>query len=78
LQVAVTARAGNLIIVGLEEKNLEKLRAGQPFHHHMQEVGAPFELVIFYGKDMADLETIIKTGCGPDTVEIDHRNRKKN
>lgn len=76
--MAVVARAGNLLIVGLEEGNLEKLRAGQPFHHHMIEVGKPFELMIFYGKTMADLEAAMKDASGLDTAVIDNRNRKKN
>ena len=76
--MAVTARAGNLIFVGLEEKNLEKLRAGQPFHHHMQEIGSPFELVIFYGKTYDDLVKAMQDGVGPDTQVVDSRNRKKN
>lgn len=76
--MAVTARAGNVIFVGLEEANLEKLRAGQPFHHHMMEVGAPFELVIFWAKDYTGLVAAMQEGVGPDTQVIDNRNRKKN
>lgn len=75
--MATVARAGNLIIVGLEEKNLEKLRAGQPFHHHMHEIGAPFELMIYWGQTYDDLVAIMRDNVGPDTQIIDHRDRKK-
>lgn len=76
--MAITARAGNLIIVGLEEGNIDRLKRGQPFHHHMQEVGAPFELLIYYGKTFDDLKKIIESMSGPDTQRIDNTNRKKN
>lgn len=75
--MATIARAGNLILVGLEEKNIEKLREGKPFHHHMNEVGSPFQLVIYYGKTYDDLLNIASDMTGPDTQIVDNRNRKK-
>lgn len=76
--MAVTARAGNTIFVGLEEENIKRMRDGKPFAHHLHEVGSPFTLVIFYGQTYADLVASVKDGVGPDTEVIDNRNRKAN
>lgn len=77
--MAIVGRMGNRILVGLEEKNLEKLRDGQPFHQFLSEtIGLPYELVLFYGKTMSDLERMVATNVGPDTVVVDHRERRKN
>ena len=74
--MAITARAGNLIIVGLAEENIVKLKANQPFHHHMQEVGMPFELMIFYAPTFHDLKNAMQEFVGPDTKVVDDSARK--
>ena len=76
--MAIIARMDRLIVIGLEEKNLEKLRAGQPFHSYLEDkIGIPHDIVIFYGKTMVDLVKTANDMIGPDTVVTDHRNRKK-
>ena len=75
--MAVTARAGNIIMVGLAEENIAKLKAGQPFHHHMQEVGAPFELLIFYATGLEELKAAMQEFVGPDTQVVDNTARKR-
>lgn len=77
--MAIVANIGRVIVIGLEEKNLEKLREGQPFHQYLEDkLGIPHDLVIFYGKTMDDLLKTAEQMKGPDTVVTDHRGRKRN
>jgi hypothetical protein len=76
--MSVVARAGSLVLIGLEERNLEKLREGKPYHRHGAEVGLPFDIVIFYGKTEDDIVSTMEQLSGPETVTIDTRNAKKN
>jgi hypothetical protein len=66
-----------LIGLGLEEKNLERLRAGDPIHIFGGQMGLPFDILIYYGKDMAALLAMSKGAVGPDTVIRDERARRK-
>jgi len=76
--MAIVARMDRVIIIGLEERNIEKLRAGQPFHQYLEDkIGVPHDLVIFYGKTMDDLVKIAEGMSGPETVRTDHRGRTK-
>lgn len=76
--MAIIARMGRTIIIGLEEKNIERLRAGDPFYQHLEDkLELPYDLMIYYGKTMDDLTRIAEKMSGPDTVRMDHRNRKK-
>lgn len=74
--MAVTARAGDLIIVGIDDRNLEHLKAGRPFHHHLHELGKPFQLMIFHAPTLADLQRTMQEFISTDTQVIDHLNRK--
>lgn len=76
--MAITARAGQLVIIGLEEKNIEKLKAGQPFHHHMNEIGLPFQVMIFYAPSLEDLKTTMQEFVGEHTQVVDNTTRKTN
>ena len=46
------ARAGNLVLVGLSDKNLEELRKGNPIAVHVKELGGdePIEQLVFFSK----------------------------
>lgn len=77
--MAIVARAGSLIILGLEEGNVQRLKDGKPFHQDLGDIlGLPYQLVIYYGATMDDLMRTARELSGPDTVVTDHRNRKKN
>lgn len=76
--MAVIARAGDIIFVGLEEENIKRMKADLPFAHSMREVGKPFELVIYYGENYDALVAKMREAVGPDTVIEDMRQRKKN
>ena len=76
--MAIIANIGRVIVIGLEEKNLEKLRAGEPFHQYLEDkLGIPHDLIIFYGKTMDDLLKAAEKMSSPDTIRIDHRNKRK-
>jgi len=76
--MAIIANMGRVIVIGLEEKNIEKLKRGEPFHQYLEDkIGIPHDIVIFYGKDMEALEKITKDMTGPNTIVKDHRSRRK-
>jgi hypothetical protein len=76
--MAIIARMDKVIIIGLEEKNIERLKKGEPFHQHLEDkLGIPYDLLIFYGKTMDDLEKAAAEMSGPETIVMDHRTRKK-
>lgn len=60
-----------IIGLGLEEKNLEKLRDDMPIHIKGEDLGIAFDIVIYYGKGMEDLMEMTKDGIGPDTIVHD-------
>lgn len=69
---------GRLLVgLGVEEKNLEKLRQGDPIHIFGEEISLPFDIVIYYGNDMNALMRATQPGIGPDTIVHDTRDRKK-
>lgn len=72
-------RRGNREVVGfgLEERNLKKLRADEPIYVMGEEMGLPFDVLIYYGKDMATLVKMSRSGITKDTIIHDERKRKK-
>lgn len=62
--------------MSLAEENIAKLKAGQPFHHHMHELGAPFELLIFYGPTLEAMKDAMQEFVGPQTTVVDSTARK--
>lgn len=65
-----------MIILGLEEGNVERLRQGNPIHIHADELGFAGEIVIILGKDADDLVAQIAPMIGEETVIRDDRDRK--
>lgn len=66
-----------IIGLGVEEKNLERLRAGDPIYIFGEEMGLPFDIAIYYGKDMNTLMAMTRPGIKPETVIHDTRERKR-
>lgn len=68
------ARADDLLIFGLEELNLERLREGKPIHCSLAPIGLPqFTMLIYYGADEAAVmkiykEKILGDRVGEDTI----------
>jgi len=66
-----------MIILGLEEGNVTRLRSGDPIHIHADHLGFKGEIIIILGKDAAELQKALSPCIGPETNVIDSRNRKK-
>lgn len=66
-----------LIILGLEEGNVTRLRAGQPIHFYAGELGFDGEIVIMLGKDAESIARQLEPARSPDAVIIDKRNQPK-
>ena len=45
----IKAMAGNLILLGLSSKNLEKLKEGKPIHIFGSELGIKYDIGILWG-----------------------------
>jgi hypothetical protein len=66
-----------VIVLGLEEGNVERLRKGQPIHIHADELGFAGEIVIVLGENTDALLEQFSEWIGPDTKINDYRRRKK-
>lgn len=64
------------LVLGLEEGNVERLRAGKPIHIHADDLGFVGEIVILLGKDSNALSEMLSPLIGPNTDVRDERNRK--
>jgi hypothetical protein len=74
---AETGAGRRLIVLGLSEKNIEKLREGKPIHIHADDMGFAGEIMIFTGKDEATMTDMVKPFIGPETQVNDERNRPR-
>lgn len=65
------ARAGKILVIGLSEVNIERLREGKPVHFYTQEVGfvggGVEQIFIFTGKDEQEMKRQFSELIGPDT-----------
>ena len=66
-----------LIVLGLSDGNLKRLREGKPIHIHGAEWGQPFDIVIFWGKTEAVMAKMIEPYIGPNTVVRDRTKEKR-
>lgn len=71
---ATTDRGRKLVVLGITEGNVMRLREGKPIHIHGEEVNLPgFEIWIALGKDEETLAEQFKPLIGPETAVRDHR-----
>lgn len=58
-----------LLVVGLEEGNIERLKAGQPILRNLAELGIPHlgSVLIVWGQTTADIERDLAPGMHPGT-----------
>lgn len=49
-----------LILLGLSEENLKRLRRGQPIFKDLAFAGVPFHVAIVYAKDEIELELLLR------------------
>lgn len=79
IRARATTTAGRpVIIIGLEEGNITRLREDKPIHIHADELGFAGEIVIILGKDAATLTMLLKQAGLVDerTAQIDRRNER--
>lgn len=66
-----------IVLLGLSENNLKKLREGLPIHIFGKEMEVAVDIVIFAGKDETDLTKMVQPLLDKATVVQDRRKEKK-
>lgn len=62
----VKALKGNMIVLGLSDENLARLKKDQPIKFNLQELGLPdFDVFIFNGKDEQTMYEMMKQAIDP-------------
>jgi hypothetical protein len=71
-----TTNGRKLVVLGITEMNVTRLREGKPIHIHAEDVNLPgVEIVITLGKDDATLNEQFAPLIGPETTVRDHRSK---
>jgi hypothetical protein len=61
MSIVATMADGKSVVIGLEEGNIERLKAGRPYVHKLAQYGLPdVDIYILYGKDRADIVRQLK------------------
>jgi hypothetical protein len=67
-----------MLVIGLSEGNLMRLREGKPIVIHAEEWGQKFDLMVFWGETEQAMVKMVKPFLGPETVVRDElTNRPK-
>lgn len=66
-----------IIILGITDENIRRLRDGKPIHIHADSLGIFGEIVILAGKDEATLQEQLAPLIGPETTIRDEAGRPK-
>lgn len=62
----VKALKGNMIILGLSDENIKRLKKDQPIKFNLKELGLPdFEVFIFTAKDEQAMYEMMKPSIDP-------------
>lgn len=73
----IKAKKGNMIILGLSDENIERLKSGQPIKFNLKELGlSDMEVLIFNGKTEQVMYEMIKDSIHPYNTII--KNSKAN
>lgn len=64
---ATTEDGRDLVILGLAEENMIRLRKGEPIHIKAEEMSLPHDIIIVWGRDIKDLMNTFKPLVGDDT-----------
>lgn len=78
--IKATARGNGrtLVLLGITDQNIARLREGRPIHIHGEEMGiGPLDICIITGKDEADLVKTLKPMIGDETAMRDLRSEKR-
>lgn len=72
----IKAVCGELVLLGLSHRNLDRLRNGEPIKINGGDLGLKADIVIFAGKTEQTMHAELEDLIGPDTkVHIDPRLR---
>jgi hypothetical protein len=67
----------DMIVLGLSDGNLNRLRQGHPIHILGKEWDKSFDLMIFWGPTEEAMAKMVEPFIGPDTRVEDHSKEKK-
>lgn len=81
--IKATARTEDgrqLVVLGLSDMNVQRMREGKPIHILAEEIGmSGFTIYIITGKDEAEMEKMLGPFIHPRHTEVqDHRAKPKN
>jgi translation initiation factor 2 alpha subunit (eIF-2alpha) len=77
--IMVKALKGNMIILGLSDENIERLKKDQPIKFNLQELGLPdYDVFIFTAKDEQAMYQMMKQSINPVTTIIKDSRSDKN
>ena len=69
IKARITTGDGKAVyLLGLSDKNLEKLREGRPISLHLEDMGGNGQLVLMWGRTEADIARELSDMIGPETV----------
>jgi hypothetical protein len=75
----IKAKKGSLILLGLSDTNIERLKKGQPIKFNLQELGlGDYDVLIFYGKDEQSMQQELKEFIHPFKTIITDSRAKEN
>lgn len=76
--LATSKHGSKVLLLGLSEMNVRKLKQGLPIHVLGEEVGLPgISVVIMYGETEDSMREQLDSLIGPETVERDLRKERK-
>lgn len=62
----VKALKGNMIVIGLSDENINRLKQDQPIKFNLQELGLPdYDVLIFTAKDEQTMYEMMKPTINP-------------
>lgn len=74
----ITATAGDVLLMGITDENVRRLKDGQPIRCDFESRGINIsdikKVVIFHGKDMDSLMEQVKPFLGPETRVMGREN----
>lgn len=75
----IKAKQGNLIVLGLSDANLERLKAGEPIKFNLQELSmGDIDVLIFNGPDEQKMYEMMKASIHPTKTIIKNSRAKEN
>jgi hypothetical protein len=75
----IKALKGNMIVLGLSDENINRLKKDQPIKFNLQELGLPdFDVLIFTAKDEQEMYKMMKCAIHPLKTILKNDNAENN